>query len=179
MPELGSLRDALVEEIQDLYDAEHQLSRVLPRMANAVNDRNLRSVIEAHLEDARNRLTRLEEVFVLLRTQPRAKHCAGIAGIIQHTCDALYADAAPEVTDARIIAGGQRVEHYEIAAYGTAVAWAEALELTEVAEILAQCLEEERAADEELSLLAEGGINQAAMRAEPGAADPSPAGRAG
>jgi ferritin-like metal-binding protein YciE len=162
MAELSSLRDALIEEIKDLYDAEKQLIKALPKMAQAATSPDLRTAIETHLEETRGQVSRLEEVFELLDERPKGKHCAGIAGIIEEASEALDEDAPAPVMDACIIAGGQRAEHYEMAAYGTVVAWAEALELPEIAQLLSQTLNEEKAADEKLSALAEAGINQAA-----------------
>jgi ferritin-like metal-binding protein YciE len=166
MAELTSLHDALVEEIKDLYDAEQQLMKALPAMAKAATNGALKGAIEAHLAETRGQVTRLEKVFELLDVQPQRKHCAGIAGIIEEASETLKEDAPPAVIDACIIAGGQRAEHYEMAAYGTLVAWARTLELQQVAHLLEQTLEEEKAADEKLSDLAEAGINESAMEAE-------------
>jgi ferritin-like metal-binding protein YciE len=166
MAELTSLEDALIEEIKDLYDAEHQLIKALPEMAEAATNGALKSAIESHLEETRGQVTRLEKVFELLDMQPKRKHCAGIAGIIEEASDVLKEDAPSAVLDACIIAGGQRAEHYEMAAYGTVVAWARTLELEAIAQLLEQTLEEEKAADEKLSDLAEAGINESAMDAE-------------
>jgi len=166
MAELTSLHDALVEEIKDLYDAEQQLIRALPLMAKAATNGALQGALEVHLEETRGQVTRLEKVFELLDVPPKRKHCAGIAGIIEEASEILKEDAPPAVLDACIIAGGQRAEHYEMAAYGTVVAWARTLELEQVAQLLDQTLEEEKAADEKLSDLAEAGINESAMEAE-------------
>ena len=111
-------------------------------------------------------MTRLERVFELLEEKPRGKHCAGIAGIIEEGSDVLQEDMESSVLDACLIASGQRAEHYEMAAYGTAVAWSEALELGDVAQLLRETLEEEKAADKKLSALAESGINEAATAGE-------------
>jgi ferritin-like metal-binding protein YciE len=162
----NTLRDALVDEIRDLYNAEKQLTKALPKLAKAACSEDLREAIEAHLVETQGQVTRLERVFELLDEKPRGKHCAGIAGIIEEGSEMLKEDFDGPVMDAVIIASGQRAEHYEIAAYGTVIAWAEALELTEVAEVLTETLEEEKAADEKLSALAEAGINEAAT-AEP------------
>jgi ferritin-like metal-binding protein YciE len=162
----NTLRDALVDEIRDLYNAEKQLTKALPKLAKAACSDELREALEAHLGETQGQITRLERVFELLDEKPRGKHCAGIAGIIEEGGEALKEDFDGPVMDAVIIASGQRAEHYEIAAYGTVIAWAEALELTEVAEVLTETLEEEKAADAKLSALAEAGINDAAT-AEP------------
>jgi ferritin-like metal-binding protein YciE len=166
MADLTSLQDALVEEIKDLYDAEQQLIKALPEMAKASTNGALQGALEAHLEETRGHVTRLERVFEFLDEPPKRKHCAGIAGIIEEGSEILNQDAPPAVLDACIITGGQRAEHYEIAAYGTVVAWARTLELEQIAQLLEQTLEEEKAADEKLSDLAEAGINEAAMEAD-------------
>jgi ferritin-like metal-binding protein YciE len=162
MAGMRSLRDAFVEGIKDLYDAELQLIKALPKMAKAAANEELRSAIESHLEETRTQVNRLENVFSLLEMRPKRKHCAGIAGIIEEASETLKEVAPDEVLDARIIAGGQRAEHYEMAAYGTVIAWAIVLERTEVGSLLQQNLEEEYAADQKLSDLADGGINEAA-----------------
>jgi ferritin-like metal-binding protein YciE len=167
MAELTSLHDALIEEIKDLYDAEQQLIKALPLMAKAATNGALQGALEVHLEETRGQVTRLEKVFELLDEPPKRKHCAGIAGIIEEASEILKEDdAPPAVLDACIIAGGQRAEHYEMAAYGTVVAWARTLELEQVAQLLERTLEEEKAADEKLSDLAEAGINESAMEAD-------------
>jgi len=158
----NTLRDALVDEVRDLYNAEKQLIKALPKMAKAASSDELRAALESHLEETQGQVTRLERVFELLAEKPRGKHCAGMAGIIEEGAETLEEDLDGAVLDASIIAAGQRAEHYEIAAYGTVIAWAEALELSEVAEALTETLDEEKAADETLSALAEAGINEAA-----------------
>ena len=162
----SNLREALVEEIRDLYNAEKQLTKALPKLAKGSTSDELREAFESHLEETEGQITRLERVFELLDEKPRGKHCAGIAGIIEEGSDMLQEDAEDSVMDAMIIAAGQRAEHYEISAYGTAIAWAEALELTDVAELLNETLAEEKAADEKLSAIAESGINEAATAGE-------------
>lgn len=161
-----NLRDALVEEIRDLYNAEKQLVKALPKMVKGASSDELRAAFEAHLEETEGQVTRLERVFELLDEKPRGKHCAGMAGIIEEGADTLSEDMEDAVKDAALIAGAQRAEHYEIAAYGTAIAWAEALGLSDVAEALTETLEEEKAADVKLSALAESGINEAATAGE-------------
>lgn len=162
----NNLRDALVDEIKDLYNAEKQLTKALPKLAKAATNDELREAFESHLEETQNQITRLERVFELLDEKPRGKHCAGMAGIIEEGNDQLEEDLEDSVMDACIIKSAQSAEHYEIGSYGTAIAWAEALELTEVAELLQETLAEEKAADEKLSALAESGINEAATAGE-------------
>jgi len=163
---VNNLRDALVEEIKDLYNAEKQLTKALPKLAKRASSDELRDAFESHLEETENQITRLERVFELLDEKPRGKHCAGIAGIIEEGGDTMQEDAEDSVMDAMLIASGQRAEHYEIGAYGSVIAWAEALELTEVAQLLNETLAEEKAADEKLSAIAESGINEAATAGE-------------
>ena len=162
----NNLREALVEEIRDLYNAEKQLLKALPKMAKGASSDELRDAFESHLDETEGHVTRLERVFELLEEKPRGKHCAGIAGIIEEGSDVLQEDMEDSVLDACLIASGQRAEHYEMAAYGTPIAWAEALELGDVAQLLRETLEEEKAADKKLSALAESGINEAATAGE-------------
>lgn len=166
-----TLHEMLVDEIKDLYHAEKQLTKALPKLAKAATHDDLRSAFTSHLEETRAHVTRLEEVFASLDESVKAKHCEGMAGIIQEGAALMQEDADGSVMDAGLIAAAQRAEHYEIGAYGTCVAWARLLGLEEVASLLEQTLDEEKAADEALSALAEGEINQAAVnegRAEEG-----------
>lgn len=162
----STLRDSLVDEIKDAYNAEKQMIKALPKLAKAANSEELRTALENHLEETQNQVTKLERVFELLDETARGKHCAGMAGIVEEGSDLLEEDYEDAVLDANIIAAAQKAEHYEIGSYGTAIAWAEALELTEVAAILNEILAEEKAADKQLSALAESGINEAATAGE-------------
>ena len=161
-----NLREALVDEIKDIYNAEKQIVKALPTMVRGATSDELREAFESHLDETENQVTRLERVFELLDEKPRGKHCAGMAGILEEGSDTLQEDAEESVMDAMLIAGAQKVEHYEITSYGTCIAWAEALGLTEIAEVLGESLAEEKAADEKLSALAEAGINDAATAGE-------------
>ena len=161
-----NLREALMDEVRDLYNAEKQIIKALPKMVKGATSDELREAFESHLDETENQVTRLERVFELLDEKPRGKHCAGMAGILEEGSDILQEDAEDSVMDAMLIAGAQRVEHYEITSYGTCIAWAEALGLTEVAGVLGESLAEEKAADERLSALAESGINDAATAGE-------------
>ena len=171
MAEMNTLRDALVDEIKDLFNAEKQLTKALPKLAKNATNPDLRAALESHLTETQEQIARLEQVFELLDETARGKHCAGMAGIIEEGNDMLEEDAEDAVKDACIIAAGQRAEHYEMAAYGTCIAWANALGLEEVAQLLEATLEEEKAADEKLSGLAESGINEAATAGEDSAED--------
>ena len=161
-----TLREALIDEIKDLYNAEKQLTKALPKMAKSATSEELRDALESHLAETMGQIQRLESVFELLDEKVAGKQCAGMAGIIEEGNDMLSEDFEGSVMDACIIASGQRAEHYEIAAYGTSIAWAEALGLSEVADLLRETLEEEKAADEKLSALAEAGINTEAATAD-------------
>jgi ferritin-like metal-binding protein YciE len=159
---MATLREAFVNEIKDLYHAEKQLIRALPKLSKNAANSDLRDALDAHLEQTEQHVNRLEEVFEHLDERVRAKACAGMAGIVEEGSEILQEEFDDDVMDAAIIAAAQRAEHYEIAAYGTAAAWAEALGLAEVADLLGQTLEEEKAADQKLTELAEKGINAAA-----------------
>lgn len=160
------LHDLFLDELRDLYDAERQLTKALPKLAKGSASPDLRSAIESHLEETRGHVERLERAFQMLDERARGKHCAGIAGIIEEGGDLLAEDLGDNVMDAGIIAGAQRAEHYEMAAYGSVIAWAKAMGHDDVASLLAETLEEEKAADAKLTELAEGGINEAAATGE-------------
>ncbi len=160
MAETGTLHDAFLEELRDTYDAEKQLTKALPKIAKAASSPDLRAAIEAHLEETRGHVERLEEVFATLDEKVRGKHCEGIAGIIEEGKSIMEEDFDEATMDACLIAAGQRAEHYEMAAYGTLIAWARAMGHDDAAELLEQTLQEEKAADEKLTSLAESGINR-------------------
>lgn len=162
MADSGTLHDAFLDELRDAYDAEKQLLKALPKMAKKATSGELSSAFESHLEETRGHVTKLEEVFGSLGEKVRGKHCAGIAGIIEEGKSVMEEDFDDETMDACLIASGQRAEHYEMAAYGTLVAWANVMGHTEAAGMLEEILDQEEAADKKLTSLAEGGINQAA-----------------
>ena len=159
----GGLHDAFVDELRDAYDAEKQLLKALPKLAKASESEELRTAFLDHAEETRGHVDRLEQVFASLDEKVRGKHCDGIAGIIEEGKAVLEEDFDPATMDACLIASGQRSEHYEMAAYGTLVAWAKAMGHSEAADLLQSILDEEKAADEKLNELAEGGINQQAV----------------
>ena len=165
MAETGTLHDAFIDELRDTYDAEKQLTKALPKLAKAASNPKLRQAFESHLKETQNQIARLEQVFESLDEKVRGKHCDGIAGIIEEGKSVMEEGFDEETMDACLIASGQRAEHYEMAAYGTLVAWAEALGHTDAVKLLQQTLDEEKAADAKLSALAEGGINQGAADA--------------
>jgi len=165
MAEAGTLHDAFIDELRDTYDAERQLTKVLPKLAKASSNAKLRQAFESHLQETQGQIARLEKVFASLGEKVRSKHCDGIAGIIEEGKSIMEEDFDETTMDACLIAAGQRAEHYEMAAYGTLVAWAQAMGQSEAAKVLQQTLDEEKAADKKLSGLAEGGINQSAADA--------------
>jgi ferritin-like metal-binding protein YciE len=158
----GGLHDAFIDELRDAYDAEKQLIKALPKLAKAATAPPLRAAFLDHLEETRGHVERLEQVFASLDEKVRGKHCDGIAGIIEEGKSVMEEDFDGETLDACLIAAGQRSEHYEMAAYGTLVAWAEAMGHTKAARLLSTILDEEKAADEKLTSLATGGINSRA-----------------
>src|SRR6187397_1492152 len=165
MTETGTLHDAFLDELRDAYDAEKQLTKALAKLAKASSNPKLRGAFESHLEETQGQITRLEQVFESLDEKVRGKHCDGIAGIIEEGKAIMEEDFDDDTMDACLIAAGQRAEHYEMAAYGTLVAWARSMGHDEAAGLLEQTLEEEKAADKKLSALAEGGINETAADA--------------
>ena len=148
---VNTLEDLLVEQIQDLYDAEKQLVRALPKMAKGASSEELREAIEEHLAETRNQVTRLEEVFKELGHKAEGKTCKAMKGLIEEGSEALEEKAGETFTDLAIIAAAQRVEHYEISAYGTASAIAKQLDRQAVVDLLKATEEEESAADSKLT----------------------------
>ena len=165
MAETGTLHDAFIDELRDTYDAEKQLTKALAKLAKAASNPELRDAFETHLEETQGQIARLEQVFESLDEKLRGKHCDGIAGIIEEGKSIMEEDFDDTTMDACLIAAGQRAEHYEMAAYGTLVAWGEAMGHTDAVKLLQQNLNEEKAADKKLSSLAESGINQSAADA--------------
>jgi ferritin-like metal-binding protein YciE len=162
MAETGTLHDAFIDELRDAYDGEKQLTKALPKLAKSATSPELRAAFENHLEETQGHVERLEQIFTSLGEKVRGKHCDGLAGIIEEGKSVMEEDFDEQTMDACLIASGQRAEHYEMAAYGTLVAWARAMGHDDAAELLQETLDEEKAADEKLTSLAEGGINQQA-----------------
>jgi ferritin-like metal-binding protein YciE len=162
-----TLQTLLVDELRDIYHAERQLVRALPKLARAASSAELRDALESHLAETEGHVTRLEQAFDMLDETAKTRTCAGMLGIVEEGSDLIKERAKGSALDAGIIAGAQRAEHYEIAAYGSIMAWARALGYGNVAELLSSTLEEEKAADARLSELAEAGINEAAAAYEP------------
>lgn len=159
---LDSMRDLLLEQLRDVYSAEKQLVKALPRMAKASTSIELRDAFTAHLEETRGQVDRLDEVFQVLGKNPKNRTCLGMEGLIEEAEEMCETKGEDAVLDAGLIAQAQRIEHYEMAAYGCLVAFAKAVNETIVVGLLELSLREEEAADEALSLIAERAVNPAA-----------------
>jgi ferritin-like metal-binding protein YciE len=160
----NSLQKLYVAQLQDLYDAEQQIMKALPKMIQEAQSDELRAALSEHLEVTKTQAERIESISEELGTDPKNEKCKGMEGVLKEGSE-LLKETGEKVRDAAIIAAGQRVEHYEMAGYGTARAYAELLGYDKAASMLAQSLEEEKEADETLSSLSEG-INVAAQEAE-------------
>jgi ferritin-like metal-binding protein YciE len=166
MQEVHNLHDVFVHELRDIYNAEQQITKALPKLIKAANSSDLREAFETHLDETHAHIGRLEQAFELLDEKARGIACDGMSGILEEGKTALRDGGSGPVRDAALIGAAQRVEHYETAVYGTLIAWARAMGQNEVADLLKSNLEEERHADEKLSQLAEAGINEAAVRGD-------------
>ncbi len=160
---LNSLKDLYLEELKDLYSAEKQLTRALPKMAKQAESEELAGAFEQHLEETKGHIERLEMVFRGLNASPGGHKCEAMAGIIKEAEHVLGSDADPEVRDAAMIAQAQRVEHYEIAGYGCARTYAKLLGREGDVTLLQETLDEEGRTDKKLTKLAERVINQRAL----------------
>lgn len=166
MAQTRTLHDVFVDEMRDMYNAEQQITKALPKMIKAAGSGELRRALEFHLGETENQIDRLERAFSLLKEAPRGKKCDGMEGILEEGKKVMAEAPEGPILDAAMIAGAQRVEHYETAAYGTLVAWAQAMGHVDVARLFQESLEEEKNADKTLSSLAENGINQMALNGD-------------
>lgn len=160
---LETLKDLYVEELRDIYDAENQLLRALPRIAKVVSSTPLRSAFEEHAQITDAQIDRLEQIFDRMKTRPSGRKCEAMRGMLEEARDMLGRDVDDDVRDAGLICCAQKVEHYEIAGYGCIRTYAEMLGFEEDAELLQQSLDEEKEADERLSELAKEAINVQAL----------------
>jgi ferritin-like metal-binding protein YciE len=167
--ELDSLQALYVDELKDLYSAERQILKALPKMIKAASHEELAATFSEHLRVTERQVQRLEKIFADLDESPRGKKCVGMEGLIEEAQELLKEKPEPEVLDAGLISKAQHVEHYEMAGYGTVRTYAEQLGLTKHAELLQQTLDEEGEADKRLSALAEASINVEAAMADGGA----------
>jgi ferritin-like metal-binding protein YciE len=163
---LGTLKDLLIEELKDLYSAEMQLTKALPRMAKKAVSPELKEAFTTHLEETKEHVERLNTIFDKLDAKPGRKKCKAMEGLIEEGKEIMQEDADPMVHDAAMIAAAQRVEHYEIAGYGCARTFALLLKEDAVADLLQETLEEEGEADKKLTDVAMNGINQTAADPE-------------
>jgi ferritin-like metal-binding protein YciE len=154
------LHDAFIDQLRDIYDAEKQTLKVLRKLGKAASSPELRKTFETHLEETQGQVSRLERVFSSFDEKVRGKRCDGIAGLIDEAKSVMDDDFDKPTMDACLIAAAQRMEHYEIAAYGTLVVWARSLDKDDVADLLEETLDEERATDELLSTIAMHDVNQ-------------------
>jgi len=160
-----NMQDLLIEELRDIYHAEKQLTRALPKMARAASNEQLKQAFTQHLEETQGQIERLEQVFEKLDTRTRGKHCHAMEGLIEEAKEIMEMGLAPELQDVALIAAAQKVEHYEIAGYGTLHALAQSAGLEEVAQLLEQTLNEENKTDELLNKLAINDVNKKAIQA--------------
>jgi ferritin-like metal-binding protein YciE len=162
---LSSLEDLFIEELKDIYNAEHQILKALPRMAKAASKPELRKAFAQHLEVTKGQVARLEKIFDRYDTSPRGKKCKGMEGLIEEGKEIMKEDVEEDVLDAALIAAAQKVEHYEIASYGTVRTWAEMMGDKESARLLQKTLDEEGETDKKLTKLAESVVNLEAIEA--------------
>ena len=158
-----SLHDLFVDELRDMYDGEKRLLRALPKMAKAASDEDLQKAFRSHLKETERQVGRLEQVFKTVSEKPRGKKCDGIMGIVEEGNKAIQELGEGPILDAALIAGGQKVEHYEIASYGTLAYFAELLGNSRAKDLLGETLDEEKAADEKLTAIAKSDVNRQAL----------------
>jgi len=164
--EMESLKELYVDELKDLYSAEKQLVKALPKMAKNATNPELKQAFTQHLEETEGHVERLEQIFEMLGERPGGKKCKGMEGLIEEAKELLEEDATEEVLDAGMISKAQHVEHYEMAGYGTVRTWAQQLGLDEQADLIQQTLDEEGHANDLLTQIAESSVN---LEAEEGA----------
>ena len=158
MTSMNTLQDLFVDQLRDIYSAEEQIVAALPRMERAASDEQLKAAFRAHLEQTQMHKRRLERIFADLSMTPGGKHCKGMEGLIKEGEEVIQEMADPQVKDAALITAAQRVEHYEMAAYGTVRTFANELGFGNIKSTLQETLDEEGATDKKLTALAEGGL---------------------
>jgi ferritin-like metal-binding protein YciE len=159
---METLKEMFEETLKDVYFAENAILKALPRMAEKAQSEELKAALSEHWEETKEQVGRLDKIFKMLGSKAEGKECPALKGLVQETEELMSEATNPEVLDAGLIGCAQAVEHYEMARYGTLKAWAEQLEMEDVAELLEETLDEEKAADEKLSELAYGGLNEEA-----------------
>ncbi|HZS54542.1 MAG TPA: ferritin-like domain-containing protein [Bryobacteraceae bacterium] len=163
--EFNSFNDLFANQIEDLYDAEQRLTKALPKMAEAATSPQLKQAFQAHLTETEGHVSRLERIFREINVEPKRETCEAMKGLIAEGEEMIKAHGDADIKDAALIAAAQRVEHYEMSGYGTARSFAQRLGLTQAATLLQQTLNEEKAADEKLTRIAESSVNQKATSA--------------
>jgi ferritin-like metal-binding protein YciE len=163
MAKLNNLNDLLIDELKDLYDAEHQLTKALPKMAEAASNTQLQNAFNQHLAETEGHIRRLEQAFTALGEKASRKTCKAMKGLVEEGDEVIKEDGDPSVKDAALIGAAQRVEHYEMAGYGTARTFAQTLGLNDVAALLQENLDEEGNANKKLTQIAESRVNERAV----------------
>ena len=163
--EIDSLQELLIEEMRDLYSAENQLTKALPKMAKKASNPQLKKAFETHLKETEGQIKRLQQIFDKLGKKPTGKKCAAMEGLIEEGKEMMGEDMEEDTMDAALISVAQKVEHYEIASYGTVRTWAQLLGDDQTSKLLQQTLEEEGKTDKLLTELAESSINVEAAQA--------------
>ncbi|HEY4650638.1 MAG TPA: ferritin-like domain-containing protein [Pontibacter sp.] len=161
---LNNLQDLLIHELKDIYSAEHQITKALPKMIKAASSEQLKAAFQEHLQVTEQQIQRLDNVFQMMGEKASSEHCKAMEGIIKE-CESMMTERADQsVMDAALIACAQRVEHYEIAAYGTVCTYAKQLGMQDVERELGMTLEEEKMTDKKLTMIAEQAVNLRAER---------------
>jgi ferritin-like metal-binding protein YciE len=160
---MSTLEDLYTDLLKDLYSAEKQLVKALPKMVRAAQASDLQKAFQDHLSQTEGQVERLEQIFSDLEASPRGKKCVGMEGLIEEGSEIMQEDAEPDVMDAGLIAAAQKVEHYEIASYGTARTWAQQLGYDKAARLLQETLDEEGEANKKLTAIAESHVNMEAQ----------------
>jgi ferritin-like metal-binding protein YciE len=160
---MSTLEDLYTDLLKDLYSAEKQLVKALPKLAKNAQSPDLQKAFQEHLKQTEGHVERIERIFTELGGSPRGKKCVGMEGLVEEGNELLQEDAEPDVLDAGLIAAAQKVEHYEIASYGTARTWAQRLGYDRAARLLQETLEEESMANEKLTKIAESHVNMEAQ----------------
>jgi ferritin-like metal-binding protein YciE len=164
MSHVNTIEHLFVEELKDLYSAETQITKTLPKLVGAASSPDLKSAFEHHLKETEGQIERLDKAFKILGISPKGKTCDGMKGILAEGAEMLHETSSGDVRDIALISAAQRVEHYEMAAYGTVRSYAENLNRQEIAGLLQETLEEERAADKKLTEVAQK-VNSHSLRA--------------
>jgi ferritin-like metal-binding protein YciE len=162
-PKMRTLEDLYIEMLKDLYSAEKQLVKALPKLAKNAQSSDLQAAFQDHLKQTEGHVSRIERIFSDRGSSPRGKKCVGMEGLVEEGNELLQEDTDPDVLDAGLIVAAQKVEHYEIASYGAVRTWAERLGYTEAARLLQETLDEEGEANKKLTQIAESHVNMEAQ----------------